>query len=539
MQLKYALCLFSILVMPSAVAKTSTGDTPDSAEVSIGERLFLETRFAQAWYAHPDQADPVLDVTATTGNPLRGAFAGKTINCRACHMVDEHAENKTAGMRSYTDFARRSPIPQRGDGHDVSTRNAMSLVDISIPRDNQTAFHYDGEFTSMEDLVIGTLTARNYGWLASEKATAMQHIARVIREDDGKGELGREYGGSYRKLLSGTAVDIAPQFRLPAAYRVNVATASDQQIVSSVAKLISAYMRDVGFSHDAQGRYNASPYDRFLMKNALPRKPAQGESAAGYTQRLADAIAQLPSPKFVEANEGKFTSHSQAFVFDEQAWRGMQLFFRQGNATQHGGNCAACHHPPHFSDFGFHNTGVSQAEYDGLHGQGAFQKLAIPDLAQRNAHYDQYLPATDRHPNASGRFRDLDHKDQPTHTDLGLWNVFANPDMPGPQTKLQNSLCQQVTQTTKLDCQAANLLPYTLAAFKTPLLRDLGHSAPYLHGGNMTTLEETLAFYVTTSDMARHGVLRNADPQLQYMQLGTEDIKPLLAFLNALNEDYD
>lgn len=539
MQLKYVLCLFSILVMPSAVAKTSTSETQDPAQVSIGERLFLETRFAQAWYAHPGQADPILSVTATTGNPLRGAFAGKTMNCRACHMVDEFTQTATAGMRSYTDFARRSPIPQRGDGHSVSTRNAMSLVNISIPRDNQTVFHYDGEFTSMEDLVIGTLTARNYGWLATEKATAMQHIARVIREDDGKDELGREYGGSYRKLLSATAADIAPQFRLPAAYRVNVATASDREIVLGVAKLISAYVRDVVFSHDTQGRYNASPYDRFLMKNALPRNPAQGESAASYTQRLANAIAQLSSPKFVDANEGKFTSHSQAFVFGEQAWRGMQLFFRQGNATQHGGNCAACHRPPHFSDFGFHNTGVSQAEYDALHGQGAFQKLDIPDLAQRNTHYDQYLPATDRHPQANGRFRDLDHKDQHAHTDLGLWNVFANPDMPGPQAKLHEILCHQVTQTTKLQCDAANLLPYTLAAFKTPLLRDLGHSAPYLHGGNMTTLEDTLAFYVATSDMARRGVLRNPDPELQHIQLGTEDIATLQAFLQALNEDYD
>ena len=55
----------------------------------------------------------------------------------------------------------------------------------------------------------------------------------------------------------------------------------------------------------------------------------------------------------------------------------------------------------------------------------------------------------------------------------------------------------------------------------------------------MTTLEDTLAFYVTTSDLARHAALRNPDPQLQYIHLDSEDIKPLLAFLNALNEDYD
>ena len=174
-----------------------------------------------------------------------------------------------------------------------------------------------------------------------------------------------------------------------------------------------------------------------------------------------------------------------------------------------------------------------------LHGQGAFQKLVIPNLAERNAHYDQYLPATGQHPHASGRFRDLTQRDQEGHTDLGLWNVFANPDMPGPQAKLQKFVCNQVTQTTKLDCKAANLLPYTLAAFKTPQLRDLGHSAPYLHGGNMTTLDDTLVFYVTTSTLARSGLLRNPDPQLQHIHLNGDDIEPLRAFLQALNEDYD
>ena len=63
------------------------------AEEAVGERLFLETRFAQAFERFLDRGgnvndplpagDPVLDDTQTTTRPLPGPFAGLTMNCRA------------------------------------------------------------------------------------------------------------------------------------------------------------------------------------------------------------------------------------------------------------------------------------------------------------------------------------------------------------------------------------------------------------------------------------------------------------------------
>jgi len=41
----------------------------DPAEIAIGERLFLETRFAQAYYANPGKADPALQYTLTMDQP--------------------------------------------------------------------------------------------------------------------------------------------------------------------------------------------------------------------------------------------------------------------------------------------------------------------------------------------------------------------------------------------------------------------------------------------------------------------------------------
>jgi len=511
-------------------------DEQDPPQVAIGERLFLESRFAQAYAAHPGKADPALNYTLTLEQPLRGPFAGKTMNCRACHLVDEHQSDPGAGMRSYADFAHVSPIPERGDGQHFTARNSMSMVNITPADRTDTVFHYDGQFNSMEDLVRGTLTGRNYGWLSNETLRAMQHIAQVIRNDDGKGELAREYGGSYRKVLTGLAKDIPAEFQLPKAYRVDVATASDAQIIDAVAKLIAAYVDNLHYAQDAQGNYIGSPYDQFLKLNKLPRQPRPGESAQDYAKRLLHAVTELKTPRYIRGAHQQFKYHQQAFAFTEEELAGMKLFFTRGSNKVRGGNCVSCHAPPDFSDFGFHNTGASQANYDAQHGQGAFGRLLIPNLVTRNQHYDQYLPATASHPDANGHFRNPVNADKPGDTDLGLWNVFANPDYPAPQAKLLRILCRQHRDVA---CNAKAMLPYTIAAFKTPVLRDLGHSNPYMHTGEFSSLEDVVRFYISTSALVRSHQLRNADKQLVDIHLQQDDIAPLVAFLKALNEDYD
>src|SRR5262245_7832485 len=103
----------------------SAQEEHDPADITIGERLFLETRFAQFFAANatdlnaplPDGGDPVVETTETTGDPLAGPFAGLAINCRSCHLVDEQLvidplglpDFSEGGMRTYADFARRSP----------------------------------------------------------------------------------------------------------------------------------------------------------------------------------------------------------------------------------------------------------------------------------------------------------------------------------------------------------------------------------------------------------------------------------------------
>lgn len=117
-----------------------------------------------------------------------------------------------------------------------------------------------------------------------------------------------------------------------------------------------------------------------------------------------------------------------------------------------------------------------------------------------------------------------------------MWNIFANPDFPRPQTKIRAILCDEfLPQTCPPD---ETLLDVAIARFKTPGLRDLGHSAPYMHTGQFDTLDAVILFYIGSAAQARQGTLRNAAAELHGIALTQQDIEPLVAFLKSLNEDY-
>ena len=459
--------------VPNALGQEEEADPP---EVAIGERLFLETRFAQFFFASSagdanavvPTGDPTMDFTTTTGDPLPGPFAGASMNCRSCHLVDEQKGVSGGGNRTYADFARRSPIPPREDGKLTTPRNSPPLVNSALAR-KDFFLHFDGEFATLEDLVRVTLTGRNFGWLPTEQAQAVAHIAHIIRDDDGTGTLAQSFGGSYRAVLQGTDPSIPAQFHLPKGFRIKVDKASDQKILDGVAKLIGAYVRSLLFAQDFAGAFTGSPYDLFLRKNVLPVAPDVGESDLHYSRRLRALIDGLAQPRFVTPDDGMLALHQQPFEFGALQLEGLKIFLREPESlplpstvlAQGGiGNCMACHPAPKFTDFRFHNTGAAQDEYDSIHGSGAFAAIVIPDLAARRADFDAFLPPTPNHPSALGPFLDLPSIDQPGHTDLGLWNVFANPDVPRPQKALRSVLCEGVR---KRECSDDAALAMALA----------------------------------------------------------------------------
>ena len=110
--------------------------------------------------------------------------------------------------------------------------------------------------------------------------------------------------------------------------------------------------------------------------------------------------------------------------------------------------------------------------------------------------------------------------------------MFANPDFPAPRTPL-NALVNPDGRS------ASDALRGVIGFFKTPGLRDLGQSGPYLHTGRKRELEEVLEFYVSSANRQRQGRLRNGSKEIGGIFLSDGDIDPLAAFLRSLNEDYN
>ncbi|MBK6797948.1 MAG: hypothetical protein IPG76_14545 [Acidobacteria bacterium] len=131
--------------------------------------------------------------------------------------------------------------------------------------------------------------------------------------------------------------------------------------------------------------------------NGLDASPAAGEDGPAFGQKTIARLTRLEQNRTLKLIPG----------FGQTELDGLKIFLRTGgeNST---GNCVACHTPPNFTDHSFHNKGISQREYDKLHGEGKFAGLIIPDAS------------TTVRP--SSQFREIPSPSNPALVDLGHWN---------------------------------------------------------------------------------------------------------------------
>ena len=72
--------------------------------------------------------------------------------------------------------------------------------------------------------------------------------------------------------------------------------------------------------------------------------------------------------------------------------------------------------------------------------------------------------------------------------------------------------------------------PADWGAFKTPTLREIANTGPYMHDGRFKTLEEVVDFY------DKGGIPnKNLDKIMKPLKLTAGEKKELVAFLNALS----
>jgi cytochrome c peroxidase len=162
-----------------------------------------------------------------------------------------------------------------------------------------------------------------------------------------------------------------------------------------------------------------------------------------------------------------------------QEVRGLRLFLGKGQ-------CVTCHNGPQLTDHAFHNTGVPPVD------------PARPDRGRadglRRLVQDEF--------NCLGRYSD------------------AKPEQCG---ELQFLSAGDASQ---------------LAAFRTPSLRNVAARAPYMHGGQIATLQQVVAHYASSpkavlghSELAREG---EKHAERQVIRLSATDIQDLAAFLATL-----
>ncbi len=146
------------------------------------------------------------------------------------------------------------------------------------------------------------------------------------------------------------------------------------------------------------------------------------------------------------------------------------------------GRCITCHNGPMFSDMSFHNLGLGPRDW------------LINEPADR------------------GRAQGT--KIVKTHEFNALGEYSATPD--GERARWTKYL-----MTT----------PENNGQFKTPTLRNVELTAPYMHGGHFETLEEVVRFYVNLNEPVQTG---HREDSLRPVNLSVSQQLELVAFLKAL-----
>lgn len=262
--------------------------------------------------------------------------------------------------------------------------------------------------------------------------------------------------------------------------------AEDERLRADYTALFGA-LPDVSdrarFPRDAKpSDTNTTANSAWLAMRADDRE-AIDRAASNLAKCLAAYERQLvtgPSP-FDRFVEGLADGDARKLgALSPSAQRGLALFVGKAN-------CRLCHSGPNFSDGEFHSLGLAP--------------LGGPPPRDSGRHAGAKLVR--EHPfNATSRFSDARAGEAAER----LATVRSAPEMWGE--------------------------------FKTPSLRNVGRTAPYMHQGQFPTLEAVVRFYSTMEGALPVG--HHQETVMQPLNLSEQEIADLVAFLSSLDgEDVD
>lgn len=195
-----------------------------------------------------------------------------------------------------------------------------------------------------------------------------------------------------------------------------------------------------------------------------------GKAIAAFERTLV--VEETALDRFVAKLRGSDVSSARPEL-SEAAVRGLRLFVGPGQ-------CTLCHSGPLLSDGEFHDLGIALTaghRIDPARHRGVLEILQSPFT--RNGPYA---------------------------------------DAPSPGAPIQ-----YLDQKT-----------HQLGQFKTPSLRGVADTAPYMHDGRFATLEEVVRFYDTRQGAAPLG---HPTTLLQPLELSGQDVADLVAFLESLTHE--
>lgn len=282
--------------------------------------------------------------------------------------------------------------------------------------------------------------------------------------------------------------------RFSAQWEVSLAVAESPVLMNAdrlhvVHRLFDAYAPeyeaafgalDPGFAD--LGRFPAHAKPKPAPSDALPVPPDGAWEAMTDVDRDAVNRVFVNYGKALQAYMRMLVSRNapfdrfvagEPFAIGEDAQRGLRLFVGRGR-------CVNCHAGPNFSDDTFHALGVPQ----------------VGDL----------VPPVD-----DGR-----HKDIPLLLASAFNSATVHSD--DPDSGRLAGLTDPAPEDTR-------------GQFRTPGLRGVAESAPYMHAGQLTTLRDVIDFHDRAATPQAAGVV---DPLLQPLYLTEQDKADLVAFLESL-----
>jgi cytochrome c peroxidase len=229
-------------------------------------------------------------------------------------------------------------------------------------------------------------------------------------------------------------------------------------------------LRRVAASEELRRRY-----EEVFGKLAAPSSPGADAAFANLGKSLAAYQRRLvtgPSPFDVFAAGLAAGDRDRQAAISDSAKRGLKLFIGKAD-------CRSCHNGPSFSDGEFHDIGLPESTPPDSGRQGGLERLALDPF------------------NAAGAFSD--EREGERARDLAQLQT-------GPQN---------------------------WGTFRTPSLRNVSRTAPYMHAGQLASLADVLHFYSTREGARPAG--HHGERVLRPLELTSAEQADLESFLRSLD----